>query len=203
MKVRHSSAPQLMAQKGKTRILAVTVLTSLSKCNMQEIGITSELQDPLKLVLYRAGLAKKAGCTGVVCSGKEVKAVKEKFGRDFITVVPGVRPTWSQVSNDDQARVVTPFDAIRDGADYIVVGRPIRNAQDPKAAAQKVADEIQEAMKKTIIAIELSLFSRYHFLFCLLEKNPHSLIPLLIHSINNSAISFLENLLKSFGKLHK
>lgn len=129
-----------------TKVLGVTVLTSLSKQDIKEIGIKSELQDPLKLVLYRAELAKKAGCSGVVCSGKEVKAVKERFGKDFIVVVPGVRPSWSQVPNDDQARVTTPYEAIRDGADYIVVGRPIRYAKEPQGAAKKIADEIEKAI---------------------------------------------------------
>jgi len=87
------------------------------------------------------------GCHGVVCSGHEVKRIKEEVGEDFIAVVPGIRPEWS-VSKDDQKRVVSPKDAILKGADYIVVGRPIRNAKDPKAAAEKIIEEINSAINK-------------------------------------------------------
>jgi orotidine-5'-phosphate decarboxylase len=139
----------------ETKILGVTVLTSLSKENLSEIGISSKLQDPTKLVLHRAKLAKIAGCSGVVCSGNEVKAVKKKFGDDFIVVVPGIRPSWAQINNDDQARVSTPFDAIINGADYIVVGRPIKKADDPAEAAKKIADEIKEALKAFPLPLSL------------------------------------------------
>ena len=82
------------------------------------------------------------GCHGVVCSGREVKKIKQTLSDSCIAVVPGIRPSWS-VSKDDQKRIVTPADAIRSGADYIVVGRPIRDAKDPKAAALKIAKEIE------------------------------------------------------------
>ena len=131
-----------------TKVLAITVLTSLSKEDLKEIGVSEELQDPEKLVLHRARLAKKAGCSGVVCSGKEVKAVKEEFGEDFITVVPGIRPSWSNIKNDDQARITTPYEAILNGADYIVVGRPIRTSPDPVEATRKIASEIEDALKE-------------------------------------------------------
>lgn len=131
-----------------TKVLAVTLLTSLSREDLKEIGIREDLQDPVKLVLHRAELAQRAGCSGVVCSGREVKAVKERLGKDFIVVVPGIRPSWTHISNDDQARIVTPYEAIKNGADYIVVGRPIRDAKDPQEAAKRVAEEIKEALKK-------------------------------------------------------
>lgn len=133
--------------ESKISVLAITVLTSLSREDIIDAGIKEELQDPLKLALHRAEMAKKSGCAGVVCSGREVKAVKERFGRDFLVVVPGVRPAWSEISNDDQSRITTPYKAITNGADYIVVGRPIRDAKDPKDAAKKVADEIDRAIK--------------------------------------------------------
>lgn len=134
--------------KNGTKVLAITVLTSLSEEDLKEIGMREELQDPVKLVLHRAELAQRAGCSGVVCSGKEVKAVKERFGKDFIVVVPGIRPSWAHISNDDQARITTPSEAIKNGADYIVIGRPIRDAKDPQEAAKRVAEEIGEALKK-------------------------------------------------------
>lgn len=130
-----------------TKILAITVLTSLSAEDLKGIGISKELQDPLKLVLHRAKMAKDAKCSGVVCSGREARAVKEKFGKDFIVVVPGIRPEWSCVKNDDQTRITTPYSAIVNGADFIVVGRPIRTASDPTEAADKIAEEVEQGLK--------------------------------------------------------
>ena len=131
-----------------TKVLAITVLTSLSQQDLRDIGISKEYQDPLELVLHRARLAKRAGCSGVVCSGKEVKAVRAEFGKDFIVVVPGIRPSWGAVADDDQKRIVTPYEAILNGADYIVVGRPIKNAEDPVKATDKIAKEIDQALEE-------------------------------------------------------
>ena len=132
---------------GKTNILGVTVLTSLSKDDLVDIGIGPELRDPKKLVLHRARIAKAAGCHGIVCSGEEVKAVKEEFGDSLVVVTPGIRLAGDEIKNDDQKRIVTPYQAIYDGADYIVVGRPIRNAPDPARAADAIAKEIEQALK--------------------------------------------------------
>jgi len=132
---------------GKTNILGVTVLTSLSKDDLVDIGIGPELRDPKKLVLHRARIAKAAGCYGIVCSGEEVKAVKEEFGDSLVIVTPGIRVAGDAIKNDDQKRIVTPYQAIYDGADYIVVGRPIRNAPDPARAADAIAKEIEQALK--------------------------------------------------------
>ena len=132
---------------GKTKVLAVTVLTSLSRDSLKEMGMREELQDPLKLVLHRAGIAKSAGCAGVVCSGLEASFVRKEFGNDFIIVTPGIRPSWSVIKNDDQQRIVTPSDAIKAGADYIVVGRPIRTAKDPVDAVKRIEKEIEEALR--------------------------------------------------------
>jgi len=82
----------------------------------------------------------------VVCSGLEAKEVKSRFGKDFIVVTPGIRPQWGLIADDDQKRVVTPYEAIINGADYIIVGRPIRDTPDPRAAAQKVVEEIEQAL---------------------------------------------------------
>src|SRR3990170_2385708 len=132
---------------GKTKVLAVTVLTSLSRDSLKEMGMREELQDPLKLVLHRAGIAKSAGCAGVVCSGLEASFVRKEFGNDFIIVTPGIRPSWSVIKNDDQQRIVTPSDEIKAGADYIVVGRPIRTAKDPMDAVKRIAEEIEKAVR--------------------------------------------------------
>jgi len=130
-----------------TKVLAVTVLTSLSRDSLKEMGMREELQDPLKLVLHRARIAKSAGCAGVVCSGLEASFVRKEFGKDFIIVTPGIRPSWSVIKNGDQQRIVTPSDAIKAGADYIVVGRPIRSAKDPVDAVKRIAEEIENTLE--------------------------------------------------------
>jgi orotidine-5'-phosphate decarboxylase len=131
---------------GSTQILGVTVLTSLNSRNLASMGFQEEyVRDLLKLVLLRARIAKEAGCQGIVCSGQEVAAVKREFP-DLIAVTPGIRPAWSVVGQDDQKRVVTAAGAVKSGADYIVVGRPIRDAKDPADAARRVAEEIASAL---------------------------------------------------------
>jgi orotidine-5'-phosphate decarboxylase len=130
-----------------TKILAVTVLTSLNSEVLKELGYQEKyVSDITELVLLKAHIAKEAGCAGVVCSGLEVEAVKASLGKDFIAVAPGIRPSWSALSKDDQKRIITPYQAIKRGADYIVVGRPIRASKDPIEAAQKVLDEIETAI---------------------------------------------------------
>lgn len=122
-------------------VLAVTVLTSTSASSLVSLGIREDI-NAAALVLDRATRAQNSGCAGVVCSGEEAKLVKSKCGGDFKIVVPGIRPEWASVSGDDQNRIATPSQAIEDGADMIVVGRPIRDANDPREAAQKIIEEI-------------------------------------------------------------
>ncbi|MEW6386583.1 MAG: orotidine-5'-phosphate decarboxylase [Thermodesulfobacteriota bacterium] len=131
------------------KILAVTVLTSLSASDLEALGYVPEYaRHPESLVVLKAKLAKAAGCQGVICSGREAKAVKEACGKDFLVVCPGIRPAWAGVQGDDQQRIVTPYEAIKNGADYIVVGRPIREYPDgPVAAARRVVKEIADALK--------------------------------------------------------
>lgn len=127
------------------QILGVTVLTNLGPDDHREaLGYRKDLtlQD---LTIIRAGMAEKAGCAGVICSGLEVAAIRKNF-KGLKTVVPGIRLLESGVSGDDQKRVITPKKAIESGADYLVVGRPIRDSADPKAAAQKIVQEISEAV---------------------------------------------------------
>ena len=132
-----------------TKILAVTVLTSLDSETLKELGYQEKyVSNITELVLRKAKIAKEAGCAGVVCSGLEVEAVKAALGKDFIAVIPGIRPAWSVVGKDDQKRIITPYQAIKRGADYIVVGRPIRASESPIEAAQKVLDEIERAISE-------------------------------------------------------
>ncbi len=131
---------------GGTKILAITVLTSLGRENLSQLGYREEyFKDLSRLVLLKASIAKEAGCHGIVCSGHEVAMIKKKLGQDLIAVTPGIRPEWSIVKKDDQKRIVTPKIAVERGADYIVIGRPIRDAKDPADAAKRVADEIASA----------------------------------------------------------
>jgi orotidine-5'-phosphate decarboxylase len=139
----------IMACKNGVKVLGVTVLTHLGADDLEAMGIAPEYaRNPTKLVLLRAGLARDAGCDGVVCAGTEARAVKDEFGPDFLVVCPAIRPLWAAVAGDDQTRITTPAEAIKAGADYIVVGRPIRKAEKPREAARKVVAEIAEALKK-------------------------------------------------------
>ncbi|MFP3911869.1 MAG: orotidine-5'-phosphate decarboxylase [Desulfobacteraceae bacterium] len=132
---------------GNTKILAITVLTSLNARKLHALGYAQTYADDLSaLVLLKARMAREAGCQGVVCSGLEVARIKQEVGRDLIAVTPGIRPTWSVVDQDDQKRIVTPRQAVKNGADYVVIGRPIRDAKDPPQAARQVAEEIASAL---------------------------------------------------------
>jgi orotidine-5'-phosphate decarboxylase len=126
--------------KGDMKILAVTALTSLDQGDLDDLGFQC---DARTLVLSRAKRALALGCDGVVSSGLEVSALREHADPRLITVCPGIRPVHN---DDDQQRVMTPFDAIQDGADYLVVGRPIRAANDPAAAAEAIQAEILRAL---------------------------------------------------------
>jgi len=123
-------------------VLAVTVLTSVSEAELKVLGYEESLS-LRQLVLDRAKVAKESGCAGVVCSGEEVALIKRECGKDFKAVVPGIRPLWAEVKKDDQSRIVTPKEAISGGADLIVVGRPIRDAEEPRLAALKIIDEME------------------------------------------------------------
>ncbi|MEW6672997.1 MAG: orotidine-5'-phosphate decarboxylase [Thermodesulfobacteriota bacterium] len=130
------------ASGGSVGVLGVTVLTSVSPDDIRAAGFSPEYAGDLSaLVMKRAAMARAAGCTGIVCSGLEVQSVKAKFGKDFIAVTPGIRPLWD-AGKDDQKRITTPARAVKDGADYLVIGRPIRNAQNPREAARRIAEEI-------------------------------------------------------------
>jgi len=132
---------------GKVDILGVTVLTSVSAEDIEAAGYRPDYYHNLsELVVKKAAMAKAAGCAGIVCSGLEAQLIKSRLGKEFATVTPGIRPQWSLGEQDDQARVATPARAIKNGSDYLVIGRPIRNADDPVQAAVKVAQEIEAAI---------------------------------------------------------
>ncbi len=128
----------------RPRLLAVTLLTSVDHKAMKEVGIGGA---PKLRVVKLAQLAKKVGVDGVVASVQETRAIRKACGRDFLIVTPGVRPKEpaGSAKQDDQARTATPTEAMRAGADFVVVGRPILAASDPRAAAQAIVDEISAA----------------------------------------------------------
>jgi len=131
------------SSQGKVQILGVTVLTSVTADDIRTAGYRSDFYQNLSdLVLQRADMARTAGCAGVVCSGLEAAMLKEHFDKEFITVTPGIRPQWSLDGKDDQRRITTPAQAVKNGSDYLVIGRPIRDASDSREAAVRIAEEI-------------------------------------------------------------
>jgi orotidine-5'-phosphate decarboxylase len=127
------------ANKGELKILAVTALTSLDRGDLDDLGFQCDVRE---LVLSRARRALEAGCDGVVASGLELPALREAIDRRLLVVTPGIRPVENRPV-DDQKRVVTVEQAFADGADHIVVGRPIRDAADPRAAAEAIQASIR------------------------------------------------------------
>lgn len=126
----------------RPKVIAVTVLTSIGQETLQgELGIQCTVDDQVRRL---ALLAKSAGLDGVVASAAEVPVLREACGPDFLLVTPGVRPAWAGA--DDQARIVTPHQAIKDGADYLVIGRPITGAADRRDAAKRIVEEIEQAL---------------------------------------------------------
>jgi orotidine-5'-phosphate decarboxylase len=131
------------AKSNGLRVLAVTALTSLDRGDLDDLGFQCDVAD---LVLSRARRALKAGCDGVVSSGLEVARLRAEAPRELIAVTPGIRPVDNKTESD-QKRVMTPTRALQAGADYLVVGRPIRDAADPRAAAEAIQAEIAAALK--------------------------------------------------------
>ncbi|MDJ0667257.1 MAG: orotidine-5'-phosphate decarboxylase [Desulfobacterales bacterium] len=144
-------SPQMLkaavAGAGPTGVLGVTVLTSVAIEDLRQSGLVADDDQGLdKLVLHRAQMARDAGCAGVVCSAQEAGMIKARWGAALLAVTPGIRPAWEGVGHQDQKRVVTPAEAIRQGSDYLVIGRPIRDAARPVDAARRAADEIGAAL---------------------------------------------------------
>ncbi len=120
------------------KLIGVTLLTSLDQEEVtKQIGLTKSIND---IVLGYAELAQKAGQEGVVASPKEIATIRSKFGANFLIITPGIRPSWAE--RGDQERVMTPKEALALGANYLVIGRPITEAKDPKAAADRVFAEL-------------------------------------------------------------
>ena len=133
------AAKEGVAKSGQQPLLiAVTVLTSMNQEMLSKIGVTGGLQEQ---VLRLATLSKTSGLDGVVCSAQEAPLLRDKLGKDFCLVTPGIRP--ASASLDDQSRVVTPPDALKLGASYLVIGRPITKAADPLKALHEIHQSIQ------------------------------------------------------------
>jgi orotidine-5'-phosphate decarboxylase len=140
----HRSVMEAAAgEKGDTKILAVTVLTSFDQRDLTEMGSTRSVEE---LVLARARGAAESGCDGVISSGLEARALKNAFGKRLLVVTPGIRPLQNKPA-DDQKRTVDVAQAFASGADYIVVGRPIREAADPRAAAAAIQTTIEKIFR--------------------------------------------------------
>lgn len=125
-------------------ILSVTVLTSFGEEDMEEMGFTGTIED---LVFSRAKRALEIGCDGVISSGLEAPRLRKELGDNFLIITPGIRPGKNiEIPEDDQRRIVTAQDAIINGADYVVVGRPISTAKDPIAVVESMQHEIQKGL---------------------------------------------------------
>ncbi len=133
-----------LAAESGVQILAVTVLTSFGSEQVSELQYQGSVDD---LVLQRAATVLKLGCHGVVCSAREAALLRGRLGKDFAMVTPGIRPSGAKLN--DQQRVATPGRAIADGADYLVIGRPIRDAADPDACITAIQRDIAAALAET------------------------------------------------------
>ncbi|HEV7966617.1 MAG TPA: orotidine-5'-phosphate decarboxylase [Candidatus Acidoferrales bacterium] len=136
----------------QAKLLAITILTSMDNAALRGVGIAGPAS---RRVVQLARLAQKAGMDGVVASPREVRAIRRTCGKDFLIVVPGIRPAVGGASpserkrkTDDQSRVATAAEAVRAGADYLVIGRPITGASDPEAAARAILEEISSALPR-------------------------------------------------------
>jgi orotidine-5'-phosphate decarboxylase len=130
------------AGSSRPMLLGITVLTSLDEADLKAVGQSGPVRDQVRRL---AALAQKSGLDGVVCSPHELEALRAECGRDFLLVTPGIRP--AATGSDDQKRAMTPADAIRRGADYLVIGRPITQADDPAAAMAKIVAEVEGAAR--------------------------------------------------------
>lgn len=128
----------------KPRLLAVTVLTSLGTEDLKKIGIKESVQ---RQVLRLAKLAKEAGLDGVVCSPQEISLIRQEMGSNFLIITPGIRPSWAP--SHDQKRIMTPSLALKEGADYLVIGRPIIKASSPRQAFLKICQELNSPVNAT------------------------------------------------------
>jgi len=141
MMARAAEAARETAEMDKVEaplLLGVTILTSLKSADLDEVGMKPDLAGQ---VLRLAGLAKSAGMDGVVCSPQEIEILRQEYGRDLLIVTPGIRPAWATAQ--DQKRIMTPVEALRKGADYLVIGRPITGAVSPQEAFARIVEELE------------------------------------------------------------
>jgi len=140
-------AAAVEGSRGTVSVLGVTVLTSVCAADLKAAGYRQDFSDGmLHTVMQRAQIARSAGCAGVICSGLEAARIKKEFGQSFLAVTPGIRPAWTVTEKEDQQRITTPAQAVSAGADYLVIGRPIRDAEDPGRAAARIAAEIEDVL---------------------------------------------------------
>lgn len=132
-----------LTDRGNVKVLAVTVLTSFDESDMRQMGMTGSVEE---LVLIRGRKALNLGCDGLVCSALEAKPLRDELGGNFLIVTPGIRPESSVPGEDDQKRIATARRAIINGADHVVIGRPIRTAADPISTIKKLQDEIAQGL---------------------------------------------------------
>ena len=125
--------------KNKPLLIGVTILTSMGSDQLSTIGLEADVQTN---VIRLAKLAEKSGMDGVVCSAQEAAAIKQEISKEFLTVCPGIRPAQNESPQDDQRRIVTPKKALENGADYLVIGRPIIAAENPLVAAKEILEEM-------------------------------------------------------------
>jgi len=148
----HGNRPIIEAavkEKGDMKVLAVTVLTSFDESDMVEMGFTGSVRD---LVLVRARKAMELGCDGVVSSALEAEPLRDELGKNFLVVTPGIRPGLNRdVEQDDQKRVATAQQAIINGADYVVIGRPISTSPDPLGSVQIIQEEIARGLERKTV----------------------------------------------------
>ena len=137
-KMLESAKKAIESANSSTILIAVTILTSFSKENMANLGIT----DLDKHILNLGKLAYDCGLDGVVCASTDTQSIKKNFGKNFLAVTPGIRPAWSSL--DDQRRVSTPAEALRNGSDFLVIGRPITGSKDPIKALERIYKEMDE-----------------------------------------------------------
>jgi orotidine-5'-phosphate decarboxylase len=133
------AAAEAASVRAELAVLAITVLTSFDQHDLEQVGVQGTVLDQVRRL---AALAKGQGCAGVVASAKEASALRQDLGQDFLIVTPGVRPAGA--ARGDQARVVTPSEAIAAGATHIIVGRPITDAPDPAKAARSIVEEMRQ-----------------------------------------------------------
>lgn len=132
----------LKTTNSSSKLIGVTVLTSMNDEDIKSLFHTTLTTK--ELVLNLAQLGYQAGLDGVVCSSQEAKQIKNTCDKNFITVCPGIRPSWADTN--DQQRIMTPYEAMQNGCDYIVVGRPITKTQNPLMATQKILQEMEEGL---------------------------------------------------------